>query len=208
MIAKELKRKFESYPAFTFRDAKSYLEGIGVNTKNLARSLAYLKKTSNIVTLVRGVYTYNKDGLVIGFGYSPFYFGLLYAMSLRGFWTIESRPELITVRPVRRTRVQMVNNKITVSVHHISGDRFFGYDFVKYGQFKVPVSDAEKTLIDLFYFRVRLPVQDYSIMLKLLRIGKLKKYLSRFDPKTRAAVLEFVHKYKRLADKGRLESPY
>ena len=208
MTAKELKRKFESYPAFTFRDARIYLEGIGENTKNLARSLAYLKKTGKIVTLARGTYTYNKDDLVVGFGYSPFYFGLLYAMSLRGFWTVESRPELITVRTVRGTRVQTVNNEIAVSVHHISGNRFFGYDFVRYGKFKVPVSDTEKTLIDLFYFRVKLPIQNYSILLKSLKIRKLRKYLSRFDPKTKTAVLEFVHKYKPLADEGRLESPY
>lgn len=208
MLAKKLERKFESYPAFTFRDAEIYLGSVGENTKNLARSLAHLKKTGRIVTIVRGVYTFNKDDLVLGHGYSPFYFGLLHAMSLREFWTLESRPEIITVRTVRRSRVHMLNDRIAVSVHHISGDRFFGYDFVKYGRFKVPVSDTEKTLIDLFYFDIKLPIQNYSIMLKSLKMKKLRKYLSKFDQKTKTKVLEFVSKYKKIADEGRLESPY
>lgn len=206
MIVNELASKFRTYPAFTYREAKIYLDGIGVNTKNLARIISYLKKTGKIGSLGKGVYTYNKDSPVIGFGYSPFYYGLLYAMSIREFWTQDSRPELVTIRQVRRTQLKTPDEKVVFFTHHISADRFFGFDFIKYGEFTVPVSDAEKTLIDLFYFRVRLPLQEYSRVLKSVNVTKLRKYISKYDTKTGTAVLKFVNKYKRLADEGKLES--
>jgi hypothetical protein len=208
MIVNELASKFRTYPAFTYREAKIYLDGIGENTKNLARTISYLKKNGRIASLGKGVYTYNKDSPVIGFGYSPFYYGLLYAMSIREFWTQDSRPELVTIRPVRRTRLKTPDESVVIFAHHISADRFFGFDFIKYGDFIVPVSDAEKTLIDLFYFRVRLPLQEYGKVLKSVNVTKLRKYISKYDTKTGSAVLKFVKKYKRLADEGKLESPF
>jgi len=56
---------------------------------------------------------------------------------------------------------------------------FFGFDFVSYSGMFVPVSDIEKTLIDLVYFREPLSKEVLKELNKRIDQKKLKKYLSR-----------------------------
>jgi predicted RNA-binding protein len=81
---------------------------------------------------------------------------------------------------------------------------YFGFEDVKYGNTVVPVSNLEKTLIDLFYYRRRLSLRDYSDILKIVKIRVLATYLKRYDGRTRKVVLAFVGRYKPLADSGKL----
>ncbi len=208
-IVKDIIEHFSDYPIFTSRDLKLYFTGRGAKKHNLARIVSHMKSSGRLYALRKGVYTFKKDDAVCGFSYAPFYYGLLFALTVRELWTQNSRPDIITVRKVRTSRVYLFGDRGDVAfVHHVPAKYFFGFDTVKYGAYKVPVSDPEKTLIDLFYYKVKLPIQDYSGLLKDTNKAKLQMYLKSYDKHTATTVLNFFNEYKSPADSGRLTSPY
>lgn len=208
-IVKEIEKHFSTYPVFTYRDIKLYFSRRKVKDANLTRLLSHMKSSNKLYTLRKGVYTFRKDDTVSGFSYSPFYYGLLSAMTIRDFWTQNSRPDILTIKKIRNSSTYIFDDKDDrIFVHHIPARYFFGFDIVKYGSFKVPVSDAEKTLIDLFYYRVKLPIQEYSELLRAIRRKKLMAYLKPYNRRMRVTVINFVRKYKAHADAGELQSPY
>lgn len=207
-IANVIIAKFSTYPVFSYRDVRLSFPG-SVKDASLFRALSYLKAKGKLFAVAKGRYTMSSDSAVSGFAFAPFYYGLLYAMSLREMWTQNSRPEIVTLKAVRKGKVHTFNDRRNlVSLHHSTPKHFFGFETLRYGKFSVPVSDPEKTLIDLFYYKVRLPIQSYSALLQAVRVARVKKYLVAYDDHTRAAVGNFIGRYKRLADQGRLKSKY
>ncbi len=207
-IVREIADHFGSYPVFTYRDAELYLSGKGYKPRNLVRLLAYMKGIGKLHEVRKGAYTLSNDTMVAGFAYSPFYYGLLSALTIRGLWTQNSKPEIITVRKVRRSKVQVFGGRDTVFLHHIPAKYFFGFDILDYGKLRLPVADPEKTLIDLFYYKTKLAMQNYSGLLKAISMKKLQEYLKAYDRRTAEVVKRFAKKYKSLADSGKMESPY
>ena len=199
--------KFSGYPVFTNRDVRLFL-GRKAKAANVARLLSHMKRAGRIHQVVRGVYSATVDERVSGFAFQPFYYGTLYALTLRELWTQNSRPEIITLKKIRKSGILIFGGKVGVKLHHLTPKRFFGFDILVVGGMQVPVSDPEKTLIDLFFYKIRLPIQDYSGLLKAVDRRKLASYLKAYDGHTRVAVENFVRKYKRAADAGKLESPY
>ncbi len=208
-IVKEIAEHFADYPVFTYRDVELFLRGNAKGAHNLPRLMSHMKSSGMLYAVRKGAYTFNKDIMVSGFAYSPFYYGLLSALTIRDLWTQNSRPEIMTPRKVRSSVAHAFGEeKDIVFVHHVPVKYFFGFDIVDYGRLKVPVSDPEKTLIDLFYYRVKLATQNYSGLLKAIDMKKLEAYLKEYDRGIADAVLKFVKRYKPLADSGRMESPY
>ena len=194
---------------FTHRDLKLYFKNKKLKTANLTRAIAYMKSSGKLYTIRKGAYAFRKDSMVAGFAYSPFYYGLLSALTIRELWTQNSRPDIITIRKVRVSSIHIFGDmRETAFVHHVPAKYFFGFDIVKYGTLMVPVSDPEKTLIDLFYYMVRLPIKDYGELLKKISRKKIRKYLERYDKHTATVVLNFIKRYKESADAGKLVSPY
>jgi len=202
-LVKDIEKKFASYPIFTYRAVS-----LSFKSKNLTRIISYMKKKGILFTVGKGKYTFSRDMAVSGFAYAPFYYGLLSSLTIRELWTQNSRPDIITLNRVRRSRIKTFDDKETVFLHHIPARYFFGFDLIKYGKFTVPVSDPEKTLIDIFYYKVKLSIQNYSMLLKIIDMNKLKRYLKRYDKRTSGSVLLFVKKHRAAAISGRLESPY
>ena len=66
-----------------------------------------------------------------GFGFSPFYYGLEDALSLRNVWEQETNPVIITPRTVR-VGIRKFEGRHFV-VRRIDRSMFFGYTFVDYG---------------------------------------------------------------------------
>ncbi len=208
-IVKDIINHFSDYYVFTHRDLKLYFKNKKLKTANLTRIIAYMKSSKKLYTIRKGVYAFRKDSMVAGFAYSPFYYGLLSALTINELWTQNSRPDIITIRKVRVSSMHIFGDmKETVFVHHVPAKYFFGFDIVKYGTLNVPVSDPEKTLIDLFYYKVRLPIQDYGELLKKISRKKVRKYLERYDKHTATVVLNFIKRYKESADAGKFVSPY
>lgn len=206
-LSRRILTRFSNYSAFTFRDVKLQFEE--VTEPNLRRILSYLKKTGRIYAIKKGIYTTKKDSFVSGFAFRPFYYGMTSALTIRELWDQGSRPEIITTRQIRASQMWIFGEKDNmIFVHHIPVKYFFGFDILKYGSVNLPVSNPEKTLIDLFYYKARLSIKNYSGLLREIDTKKLAKYLRPYDKHTKMAVLNFVKRYKQMADAGELENPY
>jgi len=204
-MSKDIERKFSDYPVFTYRDLSLYFR----KGRNMARIISYMKNTGKVHTVTKGVYTFNKDDGVSGFAYRPFYYGLLSALTIRELWTQNSRPDIMTMKRVRSSQTSVFGDKNDiVFLHHITAKYFFGFDLIKHGRFVVPVSDPEKTLIDLIYYKTTLAMKDYDGLLNAVDRRKLGVYLKRYDRRTADKVMGFVGKYRRIAVSGKLRSPY
>ena len=205
---KDIASHFNDWPVFTYRDAKLYYVKER-NNENLARTISYMKSKGMLYSVRKGAYSFKNDDMVAGFSYAPFYYGLLSALSIRELWTQSTRPEIITMKSVRRSSISIFGSRErTAFLHHIPAKYFFGFDILRYGSLKVPVSDPEKTLIDLLYYKIRLPIQNYSGLLKAVETGKVCRYLEAYDAHTRAAAMNFLKAHRQPAIAGKLDSGY
>ncbi len=208
-ITNEILSHFSDYTVFTYRDVYLYASKRKIKPSNLIRLLSYWNKSGKIYRISKGVYTTKKEDSLTGFAFQPFYYGLLYALTIKELWTQNAKPEIITLKRVRQSTVPIFGSATnTIRLHHAHPRHFFGFEMVKYGNFEIPVSDNEKTLIDLFYYKIRLPIQNYSQILVAINIKKLNKYLSFYDRHTKITVTAFVQKYRPIAKKGKLENRY
>ena len=154
------------YPVFTFRDAKLALERKGITGSYLRLMLHKHYASGRIKRITKGVYTFHDDAIVVGFAFQPFYYGLESALSILGVSTQASNNIVMTTRNVRAgiRSFQGRNYRII----RIESRLLFGFSTIKVGDFWVPISDLEKTVIDMLYFKVPIREELYPEISKKL----------------------------------------
>lgn len=182
------------FPVFTIGDLRASLGLMGIGNAYLLRILNYLSRRGEITRVGRGVYTFHDDITVVGFAYEPFYYGLENALTLRKFWDQNTNPIVVTWRDVRRGVRRFGDGSYTVK--HLDKRLFFGHELVRYYDLWIPVSDAEKTLIDLVYFRHQISEDALALLRKSIDRKKLDAYLKRYSRIVRKRVLEIARKPK------------
>src|SRR3989338_9098421 len=115
--------------------------------KQLIRNLLLAGK---IRRLAKGCYTMYDDPSLAVFCFKPAYLGLQDALSMHNLWEQETIPIIITARKVRQGIRSIMG--VNVLIRRIDKRYFFGYEHKNYGDFYFPVSDVEKTFIDMAYF--------------------------------------------------------
>ena len=80
-------------------------------------------------------------------------------------------------------------------VHRIAPRYFFGFGHVPQGEFDVPVSDVEKTAIDLVYYGESPGRDVLRAAVRGADMGVLEGYLRRYPP-------AFVSKFRSAAGLG------
>ena len=138
-------------------------------------------KRGELHRISRGYYSLHDDPTLTVFTMRPAYLGLQDALSTRGLWEQETNAVVVTTSKAKPgTRRVMGSN---VVVHRINPRFFFGYDYLldKAGGFYVPVSDLEKTLIDLVYFGESPGREILSGLAARADRKLLAEYLSRYD---------------------------
>ena len=176
--AKEVREHFKTAPAFTITDLRVFLGESGISKEYLHLLVHHLLARGELKRISRGVYTLRDDAQVVGFGFNPFYYGLQEALSLRNLWEQETNPVVITPRNVRNGLRQFQGANYVV--RRINRRMFFGFETVRYGDFWIPVSDVEKTLIDFVYFRQPpLSAETIAEIKSKLDWKKLDVYLKR-----------------------------
>ncbi|MCL5011518.1 MAG: hypothetical protein M1594_01325 [Candidatus Marsarchaeota archaeon] len=192
--------RFSSYPVFTYSDIKLYLGGV-IDDNSLRVLLSYMTSKKKLYRVRKASYTFKKDEMMAGYAFEPFYFGLFFAMTCRGVWDQLPHVCIVTTKQVRKSRVGLFREEdFWVDLHHVPFKYFFGFSSVFYNGFEVPVSDAEKTLIDFVYFKTTLSSDDYALLCRRVDRNKLVKYLSVYDDKTRKSVLKIFEKYSVLQE--------
>jgi predicted transcriptional regulator of viral defense system len=174
------------FPVFTIRDLK-----IGLSERRISAGYLYtlvheLLRKKEITRITRGIYTFHNDVFVVGFAFEPFYYGLECALSMRGLSTQGTNPIVITTRNVR-AGVRTFNGR-NYRIQKINGNLLFGYELLKYGEFWVPVSDVEKTVIDLVYFGYGIRDELLNDIHKHINMKKLNEYLKKYDTRFKKKV--------------------
>ncbi len=172
--SRKLREFFSSTPVFTARDVKIAVGG------GYSRLLLHnLTRSGEIKRLVRGYYTVLDDPIVSVFCFRPAYLGLYTALSMHNLWEQETNINIITSRNVRvGTRIILGTN---VNVYRSDNERMFGFDMLEYGDIYLPVSDVEKTLLDLLYFGMELDRATLKTARLHVDKKKLLSYSSHFD---------------------------
>lgn len=182
------------YPVFTFRDAKLALERKGITGSYLRLMLHKHYASGRIKRITKGVYTFHDDAIVVGFAFQPFYYGLESALSILGVSTQASNNIVMTTRNVRAgiRSFQGRNYRII----RIESRLLFGFSTIKVGDFWVPISDLEKTVIDMLYFKVPIREELYPEISKKLDKRKFEEYLKRFDKSFSASAKKKIMQIK------------
>lgn len=209
-LANEIMQAFRGFRAFSFRDVRIVLQERHrlITDKTIQVTVSRMAKARKMFAILKGFYSLQRRDELSGFAFAPFYYGGLAALMIHDLIDDQVKMEIMTTHVVKKSFVSIYNGSSSVVLHHIPRKYYFGFADVKYGDIIIPVSDPEKTLIDLFYYKVRLPIQNYADLLRVVSRKKLAGYLKAYDKRTAKRVLGFMKKYKNLADSGRLESPY
>ncbi len=192
----KLKSTFDNneYPVFSIRDIKFLLNSSKISNEYLYLMIHNMLKKDNIAKITRGIYTFHNEIAVAGFAFEPFYYGLECALWLRGISGQGTNFIIITTRNIR-TGIRKFKGKNYI-VHKINKEHMFGYDLLKYGNFWIPVSDIEKTFIDLLYFKNNIRDELFPDLVKSLNKEKLQKYLKKYDNKFKLKVMNQIKSMK------------
>lgn len=187
-----VREHFSKQYVFSVRDLSIFL-----SKKRISKPYAYLLlhnllKRNEIVRVSRGIYSFKKDPVHWGFAFSPFYYGLQEALSLRNAWEQESIPVIITPRRVRPGPREISGANILV--RRIKRKAFFGFEMIKHYDSFIPVSNTEKTLIDFFYFKEPLPENALDNLLSRANKKKLHAYLQKYPARFRKTFEKAVKK--------------
>ena len=178
--------KDPGFPVVRLYEIRTALKPKGIGDGYLKRMINYLLGRGELKRITSGVYTLHDDIMVVGFAFQPFYYGLESALTIRKLWEQGANPVVMTTRKVRQGMRALDNSNYLVK--RVSRRLFFGYELVRYYDFWIPVSDIEKTLIDLVYsgHHVRADVIA-QIRLNADR-ARLRKYLEAYNKSIRDKV--------------------
>ncbi|MEK6954264.1 MAG: hypothetical protein AABX01_04610 [Candidatus Micrarchaeota archaeon] len=186
---KIMREAFSKQPAFTIGDMGRLL-GKKVSREYLSQLLHQLAKQKRIFRIRNGVYSFSDDSQMAGFAFRPFYYGLQDALSLHGLWEQETNPVVITARKVRSGLRKFFGSNFVV--RRVSKKMLFGSEPMKYGEYWIPVSTIEKTLIDMVYFRQHFTQELKTEFRKRADRKKLADLLERCPAWVRERVSKIV----------------
>jgi len=183
----EVRRFAKETPAFRAKDVE-----LMVGESDYAHLLLHnLAKRREIHRVTKGWYSVLDDPVVSVFAFKPAYLALQEALSLHGLWEQETNVVLLTPRMVRPGMRAVMGSRVLV--RRVKRPYFFGFDYVKYGDFFVPVSDVEKTLIDLVYFGEAPDSEVLSEIKEKATKEKLDQYLKAYPASFRREVGSLLH---------------
>ena len=137
-----------------------------------------LRKKGEIEELVKGWYTFKKSPYLVLIPLQKAYIGLGTAAFLLGAWNQVPNIDILT--PLASLKVKSGEKTIwkrKVIIRRISEKMYFGYELIKEDEQWIKVSNPEKTLIDLIYFKYPFLNEISSNLTDMINSKKLNKYL-------------------------------
>lgn len=185
-----LRKHYKNEYTFSKQDVKRLFYKDNISNGYLDLLLHNLVKTGELKRITKGKYTFREDIMLSGFSFSPFYYALQEALSLRNLHEQETNPVIITTKKIKSGIRAVSGNNIVL--RRISSKYFFGFDMIKYYDIEIPVSDLEKTLIDFIYYKEPLSKETKEEILKKINKQKLKEYLERYPKRFKQKALLFL----------------
>ena len=101
------------------------------------------------------------------------------ALSYHDSWEQETIPVIVTTRKVRRGIRSLIGGNVLV--RNIDKKHFFGIESIKEGNFYLPYSDLEKTLIDMVVFNQGIDKETLENIKSKINKKKLSGYLKKYS---------------------------
>ncbi len=162
--------KFRSWPVFTFKDVEKLVG------KNYAKLVIHKYLISGkIHRLGKGVYSFHEDPVLAVYAFRPSYLGLEFALSLYEVWEQEAIPVIITSRKVKLGTRRIADENVLIRYMKPKG--MFGYESQRYGEFYIPVSTPEKTLVDFIYYNEPMYEDAFDKLISICNERKVREYL-------------------------------
>ncbi len=177
------KNAFSTMQLFAAGDARRFLTRMGASTGYVRLFLHNMAARKEIFRISSGYYSFTDNEALAGFAFRPFYYGLGYALTIRGLWTQQSNPVIVTTTKTEPGIRSVMGHRVVVK--RINVRAFFGFDYVKYSGLFVPVSTPEKTLIDFLYYKIHLDKETRSAIWKSADKKKIGKYARMLGIKAR-----------------------
>jgi len=181
----KIREFFKENPVVSINSLKKFINK--KNKKYIYLIINNLIKKKEIKKITRGFYTIYEDSGLAVFCFKPSYLGLQDALSIHNLWEQETNPVIITVRQIRQGLRKVFENNIII--RRINKKYMFGFEYKKTGDFYAPVSDIEKTFIDMIYFNEQLSKETKKNIIKKIDMKKLNLYLKIYPKKFRKRVM-------------------
>ncbi|HLC58132.1 MAG TPA: hypothetical protein VJH95_06160 [Candidatus Nanoarchaeia archaeon] len=188
---KEIAELFKNSPVVSFSSIARIVKktkNTGQYQKQLIRNMVLKGK---IKKLAKGYYTRYSDPSLIVFCFKPSYLGLQNSLSFHNLWEQETIPVILTASKIRQGVREVMG--VNVLLRRMEKKYLFGFDYYKDGDFWLPYSDKEKTLIDMVYFKERLSKEAIKSFAKAINKNKLMQYLKHYPKRIKRAVLGYVN---------------
>ncbi len=169
-------------------DISSLKRRINVKSNYVSLMLNQMVKKKEVYRLTRGFYSLHNDPTLAVFCFKPAYLGLQEALSIHNLWEQETNTIVLTTKTVREGIRNIAGNKVILK--RLPKKLFFGVEYRQYGDFYLPVSDIEKTLLDLIYFQQPIDKELLQKFKENINLKKLKQYLSYYDQKTKDKMIK------------------
>lgn len=182
----EFKKAFQDFPLFSVKDIQKRFPGFD------SRRLVEWQQKGYLIKVRRGYYCFlerRRDEYFLYFSankmYSPSYVSLE-----SGFAYYNLIPEgVFTTTSVTTKNTANYNTRIgNFDFKHIKEDLFFGYRLVQKQGFTFKIAEAEKVVLDFFYFNTINSIEEMeelrlneSQAKEVINFEKLDKYLRIFD---------------------------
>ena len=184
----KVKELFEKSPVVDFKSIQRIVRA-GKTRGNYAKLLvSNLLKRNYIKKIGKGIYTKHNESSLSVFAFKPAYLGLQCALSHFGIWEQETIPIILTTKKVRRGIRKIMGSNVLI--RNIDKKHFFGFDFVKEGDFYMPYSDLEKTFIDMIVFNQKIDLIVLNKIKKEINKKRLNSYLKNYSPKIKKMILK------------------
>jgi predicted transcriptional regulator of viral defense system len=170
----EVRRFAASTPVFRSKDIQLL---VGDDAYALLL-LHNLERRGELHRVTRGWYSTGDDPTVAVLSLAPAYLGLQDALARREMWEQQTNTVVVTTGKAKPGARRVFGE--TVLVHRLDPRYFFGYDYLPYGKYSVPVSDVEKTMIDLVYFGESPGREVMKTVMKKADMRVLQEYLGRY----------------------------
>ena len=146
----------------------------GIPREYLKVLLHKLVKKGTIYRVERGIYATVDDPIIIaGNIVFPSYISMYTALYIRGaLYQVPSIIQVVTTRRKKNKKINFLGNLI--EFYRIKKTYFFGFEYIPYNNFEIPVANVEKAIIDIFYFLGNILG---TIDMEYINEERLKEYL-------------------------------
>jgi len=169
-------------PVFRSRD----IEKIIGNKEYSQLTLHLLNRRGLIYRLQKDCYSRYSDPTLTVCCFKPAYIGLQEALSLHGLWEQETITIITTVRKVRVGIRNILGNNVLIK--RIHPQYYFGIELLEYDGTYIPISNIEKTIIDMIYFNQPIDKEIYRQAKRKIDKEKLMKYINKYPPNIRKKI--------------------